>query len=136
MARLNAGHYLWYGEFRRVRESRVDRICWTLRVKPDRINDYRETHAAIPDYYRQALSDAGWKNYSIWLMPDGLVIGYVESEDWDESRRIMFARKDVYERYAAEIGDKMKDAFIWPPEGPPTDPLRMHPCEELVFRLD
>jgi formate dehydrogenase major subunit len=35
-----------------------------------------------------------------------------------------------------EIGDKMKGAFIWPPEGPPTDALQMHPCEELVFRLD
>jgi hypothetical protein len=69
-------------------------------------------------------------------MPDGLVIGYVESENWDESRKIMWARKDVHERYSAEIGDKMKGAFIWPPEGPPTDALQMHPCEELVFRLD
>jgi L-rhamnose mutarotase len=43
----------------------MERICWTLRVHPDRVNDYRESHAAIPDYYRQALSDAGWKNYSI-----------------------------------------------------------------------
>jgi L-rhamnose mutarotase len=114
----------------------MDRICWTLRVHPDRVNDYRESHATIPDYYRQALSEAGWKNYSIYLMPDGLVIGYVESENWDESRKIMWARKDVHERYSAEIGDKMKGAFIWPPEGPPTDALQMHPCEELVFRLD
>ena len=114
----------------------MDRICWTLRVHPDRVNDYRESHATIPDYYRQALSDAGWKTYSIYLMPDGLVIGYVESENWDESRKIMWARKDVHERYSAEIGDKMKGAFIWPPEGPPTDALQMHPCEELVFRLD
>lgn len=105
-------------------------------MKPDRVNDYRETHAAIPEYFLDALREAGWRNYSIYLMPDGLVIGYVESENWDESRKKFFARTDVFERYGREIGDRMKDAFIWPPEGPPTDPTLIHPCEELVFRLD
>lgn len=114
----------------------VQRICWTLRVKPDRVKDYRESHATIPDYYREALTEAGWNNYSIYLMPDGLVIGYLETEDWDKARQTMLARKDVYERYALEIGDKMKDAFIWGPEGPPTEWQDLHPCEELVFRLD
>jgi len=69
-------------------------------------------------------------------MPDGLIIGYLETDDWDKARQIMSARKDVHERYSAEIGDKMKDAFIWGPEGPPTAWHMMHPCEELVFRLD
>jgi L-rhamnose mutarotase len=114
----------------------VQRICWTLRVKPEKINDYREMHAEIPDYYREALAEAGWRNYSIYLMPDGLIIGYLESDDWDESRRLMFARKDVHERYSREVGDRMKDAFMWGPEGPPTTAMMMHPCEELVFRLD
>jgi len=30
----------------------------------------------------------------------------------------------------------MKDAFVWGPDGPPTEWHMMHPCEELVFRLD
>ncbi len=42
----------------------MDRICWTLRVKPDRINDYRETHAAIPDPYSLAMH--GWVNGEQW----------------------------------------------------------------------
>lgn len=114
----------------------LERICWTLRVKPEKMNDYRETHAHIPEYFREALSEAGWKNYSIYMMPDGLIIGYVESDNWDESRIKMFSRKDIGERYSLEVGDRMKDAFIWGPEGQPTDPLKIHPCEELVFRLD
>ena len=114
----------------------VQRICWTLRVKPERMKDYRESHATIPDYYRQALSDADWRNYSIYMMADGLIIGYLETDDWDKARQTMWARKDVSERYGKEIGDKMKDAFIWGPEGPPKEWNFMHPCEELVFRLD
>ncbi len=114
----------------------VQRICWTLRVKPERMNDYKETHAAIPEYFLDALREAGWHNYSIYMMSDGLIIGYLETENWDEARQKFFAHKDVFERYGAEIGDKMKDAFVWPPEGPPTEWQNIHPCEELVFRLD
>ena len=28
-----------------------------------------------------ALRDAGWNNYSIFLRPDGLVVGYFEADD-------------------------------------------------------
>ena len=28
-----------------------------------------------------ALRDAGWNNYSIFLRPDGLVVGYFETDD-------------------------------------------------------
>jgi L-rhamnose mutarotase len=26
--------------------------------------------------------EPGWRNYSLFLTPDGLLIGYVETEDW------------------------------------------------------
>ena len=53
----------------------MERICWTLRVHPDRVNDYRESHAAIPDYYRQASYAAvtfltAWNMY-IWPLMVG-----------------------------------------------------------------
>ena len=59
-------------------------------MHPDRVNDYRESHAAIPDYYRQALSDAGWKNYSIFLNEkEGTLIGYCEVDDFAAAKAKM-----------------------------------------------
>ena len=34
-----------------------------------------------------ALSDAGWTNYSLFLRPDGLLIGYLETEDFEAAER-------------------------------------------------
>jgi len=59
----------------------MTRYCFTLHVRPDLLAEYRERHAAVwPDMLR-ALRDAGWRNYSIFARPDGLLIGYVEAAD-------------------------------------------------------
>jgi L-rhamnose mutarotase len=61
--------------------STVKRFCFELQVKPDRIDDYRRSHAAVWPEMLAALRDTGWTNYSIFLRPDGLVIGYFETTD-------------------------------------------------------
>jgi L-rhamnose mutarotase len=59
----------------------VKRVCFELAVKPDRIDEYRRRHAAVWPEMLAALRDTGWTNYSIFLRPDGLLIGYFETED-------------------------------------------------------
>jgi L-rhamnose mutarotase len=67
------------------------RYCFTLHVRPDRLPEYRERHAAVwPDMLR-ALRDTGWRNYSLFARPDGLVIGYVEAGDLAAAQRAMAA---------------------------------------------
>ena len=59
----------------------MNRYCFTLRVRPDRLDEYRRRHEAVwPDMLR-ALRDSGWTNYSLFLNDDGLLIGYVEAQD-------------------------------------------------------
>lgn len=36
-----------------------------------------------------ALRDAGWHNYSLFLQPDGLVVGYVEADDFEKCHAAM-----------------------------------------------
>ncbi len=56
-------------------------VCFTLQVRPDRLAEYRECHAAVwPDMLR-ALRDAGWRDYRLFLRDDGLLVGIVEVED-------------------------------------------------------
>ena len=61
------------------------RVCFQLQVRPDRIDEYRARHQQVwPDMLR-ALKDTGWQNYSLFLRPDGLLIGYFETESLDEA---------------------------------------------------
>ena len=57
------------------------RTCFTLQVDPARLEEYRDRHAAVwPDMLR-ALAAAGWRNYSLFLREDGLLVGYFEADD-------------------------------------------------------
>jgi L-rhamnose mutarotase len=80
----------------------MTRYCFTLHVRPDRLAEYRERHAVVwPDMLR-ALRDAGWRNYSIFARPDGLLIGYVEAGDLAAAQQAM-AATEVNARWQAEM---------------------------------
>ena len=54
--------------------------CFLLRVRPERIDEYRRRHAQVWPEMLDALRRAGWRNYSLFLHDDGLLVGYVETE--------------------------------------------------------
>ena len=60
----------------------VQRVCFTLRVKQERIDEYRRRHAAVWPAMLAALSETGWHNYSLFLAADGLLVGYLETDDF------------------------------------------------------
>ena len=80
----------------------MQRVCFLLQVKPERIPEYRERHAAVWPEMRAALSAAGWRNYSLFLSPTGMVVGYLETDDFDAARQAM-AKTDVNARWQAEM---------------------------------
>ncbi|HYO81158.1 MAG TPA: L-rhamnose mutarotase [Bryobacteraceae bacterium] len=105
----------------------MERICFCLQVKPDRLSEYKERHKAVWPEMRQALSDTGWQNYSLFLRDDGLLVGYLETPDFASALAGMAAR-DVNGRWQAE----MKDFFV-SDAGLEAD-KQMRPLEE-VFHL-
>jgi len=62
-------------------EPVVAKVCFQLQVKPERIVEYRARHAAVWPEMLQAIAEAGRRNYSLFLRPDGLLIGYYETDD-------------------------------------------------------
>ena len=64
----------------------AERVCFELRVRPERIDEYRERHRAVWPDMLAALRAAGWRNYSLFLRPDGLLIGYLETEDFEAAQ--------------------------------------------------
>lgn len=91
------------------------RICFQLQVKPERIEEYQQRHAVVWPDMLQALKSSGWHNYSLFLRPDGLLIGYFETEDPAAAQAAM-AATDVNSRWQAEMGEFFIDL-----EGPPDE---------------
>ena len=69
----------------------MPRHCFTLKVRPDRLDDYRAAHADVWPEMREALTRTGWRNYSLHLRDDGLLVGIVECADLDASLAAMQA---------------------------------------------
>jgi len=92
------------------------RVCFRSSVQPGLIDGYRRRHAAVwPDMLR-ALKDAGWRNYSLFLGADGLLVGYVECDDFDAVRGRM-ALTEVNARWQAEMATLFDNTDQAPDEG-------------------
>jgi len=56
------------------------RICFTLKIRADMLAEYKLRHAAVWPEMLDALRATGWHNYSLFLAPDGLLVGYLEAD--------------------------------------------------------
>ncbi len=82
----------------------MQRVCFILRVKPERLEEYKERHRSIWPEMKKALQETGWRNYSLFLRPDGTLVGYLETENFERARADM-ARHDVNARWQMEMAD-------------------------------
>jgi L-rhamnose mutarotase len=105
----------------------MERICFVLQVKPERLAEYKERHRKVWPEMLAALRESGWNNYSLFLRPDGLLIGYLETEDFDRARAAM-ASREVNERWQRS----MAEFFIQPNGDHPDRALQIL---EEVFHL-
>jgi L-rhamnose mutarotase len=105
----------------------MQRVCFVLQVKPERLEEYKERHRSVWPEMQAALRETGWGNYSLFLRDDGLLVGYLETENFERARAGM-AKRDVNDRWQREMGD-----FCLQPDGALPDHA-LQPLEE-VFHL-
>ncbi len=106
----------------------MKRVCFLLQVKPERLDEYKLRHKQVWAEMLEALHETGWHNYSLFLRPDGLLVGYVETPDFASALAGMAAR-DVNTRWQSE----MSPFFVDPGNRAPD--AQMSSLEE-VFHLD
>jgi L-rhamnose mutarotase len=80
----------------------MQRVCFLLRVKPERIEEYKVRHANVWPDMLHALRETGWRNYSLFLRSDGLLIGYFETDDLEAARAGM-AQREVNQRWQEDM---------------------------------
>lgn len=103
------------------------RVCFILQVRPERLDEYRERHASVWPEMLEALSQSGWHNYSLFLDDSGLLIGYLETDNFAAAQAAM-AATDVNARWQVEMAP-----FFVELEGRPDESMRVVP---LVFQLE
>lgn len=79
------------------------RCCFLLHVRPEKLPEYVEAHQHVWEEMREALTAAGWRNYSLFLRPeDGLVVGYFEADDVDAAQAAI-AEAEIAPRWEAAM---------------------------------
>jgi L-rhamnose mutarotase len=75
-----------------------------LQVKRDRLEEYKARHRAVWPEMLDALRQAGWHNYSLFLRDDGMLIGYLETPDFDHALKAM-AETEINARWQTWMAD-------------------------------
>ena len=92
----------------------MERVCFLLKVREERLDEYKRRHETVWAEMRQALHDTGWTNYSLFLRDDGLLVGYLETPDYQAALDAMAATA-VNKRWQAEMSE------FFATDGPPDE---------------
>jgi len=80
----------------------LKRIVFFLKVKKNRIDEYKKRHQEVWPEMLEALRETGWHNYSLFVREDGLLVGYLETEDFEKALAGM-AEREVNARWQKEM---------------------------------
>ncbi|MET0702621.1 MAG: L-rhamnose mutarotase [Mycobacterium sp.] len=87
----------------------TQRVCFLLHLKPDRVADYLAAHQDVWPEMLDALSAAGWRNYSLFTREsDGLVVGYLETDDFALAQQRM-AETEINTKWQAGMAQYFVD---------------------------
>lgn len=79
-----------------------ERACFVMHVRKEALAEYTRRHAEVWPEMRAALTEAGWRNYSLYSAGDGTIIAYCEADDFQAALDAM-QDKDVNRRWQAEM---------------------------------
>ncbi len=81
----------------------MERVCFTMRLKPYRVQEYLTAHEDVWPEMLDALHETGWSNYSLFVDREAaLVVGVVETDDFEGAIAAMNER-DVNARWQATM---------------------------------
>lgn len=91
-------------------DTATERVCFLLHLKPERVQDYLAAHQEVWPEMLDALSAAGWHNYSLFVRAeDGLVVGYLETPDFAAAQKAM-AETDVNAKWQAGMSQYFQNS--------------------------
>jgi len=107
----------------------MKRIGFMLKVREDRMAEYKEHHKSVWPEMQAALRATGWHNYSLFMRDDGLLFGYFETPESLQAAQAGMENQEVNARWQSFMSP-----FFEIPEGAHADQLFIQ--LEQVFYLE
>jgi L-rhamnose mutarotase len=77
----------------------MKRVGFLLKVKADKLEEYKDHHNEVWPEMLDALRRNGWHNYSIFARDDGLLFGYFEAETSFEASLAGMSKEEINARW-------------------------------------
>lgn len=106
----------------------MQRVGFLIKVKPEKLEEYKQLHNPIWPELAAELKAAGIRNYSLWLHPDGTEFGYLECDDWQAVCDYL-AKSEVHDRWQALMQNYLETPVD---AGQGGQPVQMLACSFLL----
>lgn len=77
----------------------MKRVGFVLKVKRDRIEEYKHHHQKVWPEMLDALHRTGWHNYSLFMRADGTLFGYFETPESLEYAVAEMAKEEINSKW-------------------------------------
>ena len=77
----------------------MKRVGFMLKVRQDKLEEYKRHHQQVWPEMLAALRAAGWHNYSLFVRDDGLLFGYFETPESLAAAQARMAEQAVNTRW-------------------------------------
>ena len=107
----------------------MKRVAFLLKVKKEKIAEYKQIHQSVWPELLEALRRNGWHNYSLFMQDDGRLFGYFETPESFAVALDGMANEEINEKWQAFMAP-----FFESTDGDHAD--KMMVALEEVFHLD
>ncbi len=90
----------------------MKRVGFMLKVRPDKVKEYREQHRAVWPEMQAALRRNGWHRYSIFMNDDGLLFGYFETPDCFAAALEGMSKEEVNRRWQEMVAPYFEELRV------------------------
>ena len=79
----------------------MKRVGIILKVRQDKVKEYKEHHKAVWPEMLDALRRTGWHNYSLYMREDGLLFGYFETPESFQAALAGMSQEEINTQWQA-----------------------------------
>ena len=95
----------------------MERVGFLLKVRKERMGDYKKHHETVWPEMLAALRRHGWHNYSLFLTDDGLLFGYFEASESFETSLAGMSTEESNTKWQRFMAEYFEDLPGLPDEG-------------------